>query len=910
MSSQSWVIELREAWDPGLCGGKASSLARLLRLGIPVPDGICLTTALSRTWLEACGALPLIERLLVRAPGWRSGDGNDLLAAIRWHIEEMPLLPDIVAVIRPALARLIATWHGGLVVRSSATCEDTDRASHAGIYASYLGLCDPELVLAKVKACWAALWTEQAWAYRQRAGLAHPDVVMAVIVQGLIAAERAGVAFSADPISGERSLVRINAVWGIGEPLMAGRVIPDEFTVRIPDESTGVEPVVAHERIVRKTHMTIWRDGRLIDVSVPRPKRRAAVLTEPQALQLAKLVKQIERCAGTPQDVEWAFDGHAFWILQARPISILPDGTAKGMVWTRANLKEIFPEQPSVLALSYLQIFLDRMFRAYYGKRGYPVPPEVRLVKSFRGRPYLNLTLLQQMTAARGGEPGIVPRLLGGADSSTRIPVPHRPTVRNRELLRLACELAVSLVWTPVRAQWLFRHVRTIAKRLGRVPLQVLTDQALQTQITPFMGAMVHEATLCRIQEVISAETQVYLVLENLLAAWLPERSPELLGRLLTGLGTLPNARLTHRLMALGALARREERVRIVFSQDARELARRYRAELAGTRFLAEFEQFLDEFGHRAPYESDVMSPRFREDPTPLFRILQAYVQTQTLEEVESHVQIRRHVRRRAVEEVRQALFPGWREGVPLRWWIFRAIYGGLCRLLALRDEVRHVTTLLVVELRRVALEIGRRAVQRQILTAPQEIFLVTWEELPTILLGQRSAMEWARLLESRRHEREQEAALEVPDLLEGEHPSFVSPGLIQKGDWSVASVFSGLGVSPGCVTGKARVLRAGQEVAHLDGADILVLPVIDPVWTPLFPLVRGLVAEMGGMLSHGAILAREYGLPTVVNVPGIMDRLQDGDLIHLDGATGQVQVLEKSANGKDPVACSPHSMS
>jgi pyruvate,water dikinase len=377
------------------------------------------------------------------------------------------------------------------------------------------------------------------------------------------------------------------------------------------------------------------------------------------------------------------------------------------------------------------------------------------------------------------------------------------------------------------------------------------------------------------------------MVLERLLDAWIGDGAEGLVQRMMTGLGTLPNARMTYRLMALGALAAGEPRARAFFDGplDA-EAVRGHRAALAGTRFLAALDAFLAEFGHRGPYESDVMSSRFEEDPAPIFRLVRLYMRAGAAYDPERHAAERRALRRTARAETRRALRQGkGRLAFGARWLAFSLVCDVLERLLALRDECRHVTTLLAAHLRRLVLEIGARAVRDGHLAAAADVFFLTWDEVPRVLTEREH--DWRPVVLERRHRRAEDARVAVPDLRRGEALPEAAPGEAGAGE------LTGLGVSPGRVTGVVRVLRSLDDVSHLSG-EIVVFPSIEPSLTPIFPLVRGVVTEMGGLLSHAAILAREYGLPAVVNVAGATERLHDGDRIELDGATGRIRVLER----------------
>lgn len=857
-----WLLTLTDAADPALCGGKAAGLARLLRAGLPVPDGFCLTTDFGRAALRATDLSARVQELAAGVV-IDAATRQECLAEIRRLVEAVSLPADMVETIHRGVKSMREQWGGALAVRSSAAGEDEAEASHAGIHATFVGEFDEAALVARVKACWASLWSERAWAYRQRLGIPHADAAMAVVVQRFVAGGRAGVAFSMDPVTGDPATIVIEAVRGTGEALVAGTVTPDHYRV-----------------LVRNGSLALRRSE---PSASPEP-----VLAEAEVLTLARLVQRVERTLGVPADVEWTYDGQTLWIVQGRPIhraATRPDET----LWTRANLKEVFPDQPSPLALSYLPVALNRMFRSYHDAQGYDVPKDMDLVGVVRGRPYLNLTLMHRMTLARGGKPEIVSRLFGGAapraegpDSSAPAPLAGFGPVA-----RLARELLTTVFLTPRRAGRLFRTIRRQARTYGAVPLERLDDAALNAHLKSFGDTLLHPTTLRRLHELVSAQSRAYMILEQLLIAWIPSGAERLLTQLMTGLGTLPNARLTYRLMALSAVARTEPRVEsFLLTTPDPEGMRRYRSALAGSRFLAELDGLLREFGHRGPYESDVMSPRFREDPEPLLRIIQAYLRVPTLETAEHHAAERRRIREEAKEETRRAL----RTGRPwltfaLQWTLVSIVCAALQRLLAGRDENRHVTTLHVAHLRRIALEIGRRAARDGRLATPDDIFFVLWDELPLVLVDR--DRDWRALVAERRRERARYERVPAPDLLRGDQP--VEDAETAPPDASESLV--GIGVSPGTVIGTVKVIRSPADLRELAG-EIVALPAIEPSLASIFPVVGGLLAEIGGVLSHAAILAREYGLPAVVNVKDVTRRLQDGDRIELNGTTGRIRLL------------------
>jgi pyruvate,water dikinase len=864
---REWLIDLAAAGDRALCGGKAAGLAQLQRAGFSVPDGICLTTELCRAALRQLDVAARVEALAAD-PHIDPQTRSDRLADIRRLVETAPLPPSIVDAIHGAVMTVRTDWNGMLAVRSSAVLEDHPDASHAGIHASFVGQYAAPAVVARVKSCWASLWSERAWAYRERLGIPHADAAMAVIVQRFVAGGRAGVAFSADPLSGDSATVVIEAVRGTGEAIVGGTLTPEQYRVTISGETTAVHA----ER------------------SSARP-----VLGGAEIRTLARVVKRVEHALQQPVDVEWVYDGDTLWLVQSRPMR-RGAPRREETLWTRANLKEVFPDLPSPLAASYVEVALNRMFREYHSAQGYAVRADTGLVRVFRGRPYLNLTLMTHMTVVRGGNPSIVARLFGGAMPSgapVERPV-SRPVMDLRQGARLVRELLTTIFLTPRRAERLFRTMRRRAKRYAAVPLERLDDAAVSQHLIRLANTLLHPATLRRLHEIVSAQSRAYMILERLLAAWIPAEAGRLLAQLVTGLGTLPNTRLTYRLVALSEVARAEPRVE-AFLMEARdrEALRTYPAVLGGTRFLADLDEVLREFGHRGPFESDVMSPRFEEQPELLLEIIQTYLRAPALENPARHEAYRRRLREGAEREVRVALRDRpWLTFV-LQSTILSVVGRALQRLVAQRDENRHVTTLLVAHLRRVALEIGRRAARKGSFAAADDVFFVRWDEFAGVLTGPRR--DWRTLVAERRRERARNETVSAPDLLRGD----------ESADDDAPHGLGGFGVSPGRVTGTVKIIKSPADLRAL-GGEIAVVSAIEPSLTSIFPLVTGLIAEIGGLLSHGAILAREYGLPAVVNAKDITRRLHDGDRIELDGTSGRIRLLGREStagNGACTVA-------
>jgi phosphohistidine swiveling domain-containing protein len=890
LRAHAGLISIVDASDPARCGGTAVGLATLQRIGVAIPAAKCLTTDFYHLWLEDSGLEPVLTEL-VEAVG-AGHDPREILAAIRRRIQVTPISRELEAALRAGVASLVSGRDGLLTVRPSGVGEDRRDVSHAGGHASIVVPGhDTQALIAAIKRCWVSLWTETAWAYRERLSIPHTAAAMAVVVQRFVKAVCSGVAFSADLVTSDRTTIVVEAGWGAGAVLAAETMTPDEY--RLPSNGDG-RPTV-RRRPGRQTTLMVWRAGQLTTVRLDAAQRHRPVLRNSQVRELIGILKGIERALRVPMNVEWLSDGARFWVVQARPITALATASrspaSRPQLWTRADLKEIFPELPSPLALSYLKRSLNRMFRTYHAGHGHVLPPGASLVSVIHGRPYLNLSLMEQLTAERGGDPAIVNRLFGGA-SPTAAGAP--PAAADRGLpvtgrARIIREMLTTLCTTRYRGGRLFRRLRGLAAVLDRTSLPALDDRGLGSHLERFGAVLLRDSTLRRLHEVVSAPSRAYMILEELLSRWAPTEA-QLTKPLMTGVGSLPTMRMTHRVVDLAVAAAQDDRARAYFMADLDdEAVRGYEAALAATTVLAELRAFVQEFGHRGPYESDVMSLRFAEDPWPLLRLIQLHVRAGARQDAARRAADRAHVRSTAMVVIRRMLRQRYGGlGFVARWTAFRVVCNALQHALAVRDECRHVTTMMVAHLRHLVLEVGERARRAGSLRDRTDVFFLTWDEVPRLLTERDRA--WGTLAANRRHQRERDAQVNAPDIVVDDG---TADHIDRKADTLGAGELRGYGVSPGVVSGRIRVVRSIGMIGHLSG-EIVVLPAIEPTLTPIFPLVRGFIAETGGLLSDAAIVAREYGLPAVVNVRDATHQLRDGDQVELDGTTGLIRVLER----------------
>jgi|CXWL01.1.fsa_nt_gi pyruvate,water dikinase len=872
------VVPLESSTDPALVGGKAAGLARLIAQGFRVPPGLCVTTQAYRDTLHA-GGLDPSERWnrIRRTPEvdreWLLADSRRTVASLMLPRAVLDPIDSAVAKLEKEFATEDSTTSGMLwAVRSSASDEDTEDATFGGIYRTVLGVPRGSIAAA-ILDCWASQWTALAFTYRERAAKPRPAPAMAVILQPLLAPRAAGVAYSRHPISGRTDQIMINAVFGLAEPLVSGQMRPDQYVVEIGSNPASLKMIQCD--IAEKTTVRVAMPWGLADQSLPERDQRKTVLEECDVLALARLVKAVESAVGKPVDVEWADDPQGLWLLQARPIpqrDALSDSTTT--VWSRANFRETLPELPSPLGLSLLDGFMETHIVRCYRELGCRIPPGVSSVRVIRGRPFINVTLFQSVMAQLGGDPTLLAEQMGGERTSpVPLTVPQLPWWR----------VVILMEWKIRRAarrapEW-FQEMRRLGARCKDEPVRGLTPVELSAWEEELSRHLLTNGDLTF--AIFNGVSQGLYVMKLLLERRLGAEWRQLLNQALQGVGTVISANQILWLAELAEAAGREPAVRDFLLAEP-WIPEPFRVELAGTRFLQEFDAYVAEYGHRAVGESDVMTPRFAEVPEYVLGVIRGHLMVPPTRSADEIRRGQESARQEALRHLRAEFGWRWHEWAVFTWWHRR-----LCRYLELREANRHALMHFIACARHVARSVGRTWVASGRLQSRDDIFFLTLDEIKAAVSG--AAKDWKGLVEARRREWESHAEKSVPDTVIGG-----AEGVGDEGGRSAGSNRSlrGLPISAGYAEGPVCLLLSPNDMKKVKRGDILVAPVIDPGMAPLMGLAAGLVVEMGGTLSHGAIIAREYGLPAIANVHGVTHLLKDGERVAVDATAGEIKRL------------------
>ncbi|RSN13997.1 phosphoenolpyruvate synthase [Nonomuraea sp. WAC 01424] len=827
-------------------GGKAVNLGVLTRAGLPVPPGFCVTTEAYRAITAGLG------------------DVTDPAVA-RKHILD--------ATIPAALARAVveALPGGPVAVRSSATAEDLPYASFAGQQDTFLNVVGPEAVLDAVRRCWASLWTDRAVAYRESNGIDHRTVSLAVVVQRMVESRTAGVMFTANPVTGRRRQAVIDAAPGLGESVVSGAVNPDHFVVdpdsgpvlerRPGDKLLAVRPVpgggVVHERAAASGE---------------------PCLTDGELRELAALGARVEELYGAPQDLEWAFDqAGKLWLTQARPITTLfpvPGGhRGEGLraYFCFSVAQGVFrPFTPMGLAAA------RAVSAGVSGLFGFPVAAPLAGAPAFAaagGRLFIDVTGVLRSRVGRAVVPRVFDvmearsaRVLRGLFDDPRLSVTRRsvwPFARRVAAITLRHGVPVTFVRALADPAGAERRVRRQADaHLAR--LAPPTGASLTERVDHVARALIGQVVPIapRAFPVAAAAVPMLLLAARLLKGRVAP------GELQTVLRGAPRNVTTEMDLALWALAQRLRRDPAVAARFLSEPP----ARLAREPLPAPVRDFLDEYGHRAVAEIDLGLPRWSEDPTHVIGMLANYLRLEDPALAPDVLFARGVAEAEAMIEELAGRVGG------LRGRVVRFALGRARELVGVRELPKFLIVRIFAALRAQLLDVGRELVGRGLLDASGDVFFLTLAEAKS---GQDLR---GRVAERREvHERELRRR-HVPRVLlsDGTEPEAVASGGAAEG------ALTGSPASPGAVTGVARVVL-DPVGAHLEPGEILVCPSTDPGWTPLFLTAGGLVMEMGGSNSHGAVVAREYGIPAVVGVPHAVERIRTGQTVTVDGTAGTV---------------------
>ncbi len=890
------LVPLAEARSLERVGGKAVNLGRMLRGGVPVPPGCVVTHDALKAFLGAklAPAIAGLERRLEEG-------GRAELSGVSSSIRRLVLREPLPVELREAVCRY---WESELgkrtvIVRSSGIGEDGREASFAGLLDSFPDISGDEELEQAVKACWASAWSERSLAYQLARGLRLHG--MGVVIQRQIDASISGVLFTETPTSSELPGTIVGEfVYGPGEALVSGRVDPGRFAVSRED--------------LRCRHFT----------EAPEPDGRAASsLGEDQIARLTKLGLELELQFGAPQDIEWTLDAEGrLFIVQSRPITTRraageppAPGGGEQVVWSNANVNENFPGPVvpflySIASTGYEHYFrnLARAFGVSRRRIDAADASFRHIIGAHAARIYYNLTNIHRVL-----------RVVPFGDWLTRYfddflgiertgAKGEAPALEDKHRWWQAVELAWILLKTGRLYLGLDRRVRSFESTAERFANQWRPERLGDGTLEELLSALRAFLDIrCHRWIHASLADAAAMVTSGALKALLGKRHASGFGGLLGGLPDLVSAQPAVKLWELSRRIQRDAELDALFrDKGSDEIWNALETEPRFADCRRGVGEYLEDWGFRSPGELMMTVPSFQERPGQLMDLLRSYLRVETHS---PHERLERERRRRiaATERTRAELRrEKLHRRLPLlrKSFVFPRLLSWTQRSVILRERARLAQSLLYSRCRRIVLAIGEKLVDNRTLRERDDVFFLTWQEIEVLLSGSAMFPGLPReLVAIRKIEHERLSLLVAPDhfvlpagaYLDGRSFSVSSRDEELDGDETGGrpKTLYGIGAGTGRVLGPAAVLQDVTECERLKGGDVLVAPQTDPGWGPVFPLIKGLVLERGGLLSHGAILAREFGIPSVVGVKEATRLIADGRSLEVDGDLGHVRVVD-----------------
>ena len=866
------------AEDYPLVGAKAANLSALAASGFSVPAGFVITTLTYRKFLEKLDLEPRIEALL----GSVDFDDEASLESCARDVREMILRADVEPWVGSEFGDALSVMGKDSLwaVRSSAVAEDLAEASFAGQQDTYLNVRVEDVPL-HVKRCWASYYNERAIAYRHNAGIRQTGTGMAVIVQRMVNARSSGILFTRDPLEPEGAHNIIESSWGLGESIASGIVVPDRFHC---DRRSGK---VSRRDISRKTkavYLNALGEG---PVDLEEGRQNEPSISDAEAKALTNLGTKLEEYFKAPQDAEWAIEEGKVYVLQSRPITTL--GKKGDTLWTRAYGDEYWSDVTSPLFYSWLGYYLTEIVN-HEGARimGYWDLAEKELLHLHKGHVYFNTEVLEGVFCYN-------PRFSRTKELLNYFPEKDQERIANaraRMGKRIMAELRIAVIdpdGTINRTDKAYRRwaegFMAYCQRFDSYDLPMYKDQALEEVFRELEQAFIKHYRLIR-YGMVTHSIGTNLILKKWLMDWLGDSSGQLYSKLISG---LPDNKTIKTNIALAKVSSGAKGDPLVM-EYLQKLTSQEFVEVMGSdpRFAAfrqEFDSFLGDYGCRS-HTRELFFPRWADDPSLVVDLVRSLSQAPDLdlERMEREkIEEREQTQREVLERVRRL------KGGLARRKIIEIVLGYAQTYLQFRENQRFYLDHILLRTRRLFMEYGRRFKERGHLDRQDDIFFLSKEEIFQMAkVGVEDQSEVQAKVISRRREFDRWRNRLPPKFLRGGvefDDTIYKLGNVVK--------IPGTSASPGVVKGRIRVVESIEHLSEVAEDEILVTSNTDPGWTAVFAKIGGLVTETGGILSHGAVVSREYGIPAVTAVKGATKILKTGQQVTLDGNEGIIYLEE-----------------
>jgi phosphohistidine swiveling domain-containing protein len=877
--------------DVARVGGKAANLGELIDKGYPVPGGFVITTDAYTLFTENNALQEVVEKELAAIDHGDPRSVEEHATRIREVIESAKLPKALSAEIKERYEKM---GELPVAVRSSATAEDLESASFAGQLETYLNVKGSKAVAEAVKKCYASLWSGRVISYGKRTGLTLADAKMAVLVQHMIPARSAGVMFTVSPLTTDGSEFLIESTLGLGEALVSGKATPDKYV--LGRNGDGTFRMLAKE-ISDKGTIARGVKGGVEYVGLDAIEGSKSSLSDEQALKLAEIGEKIQRTMGTPQDIEWAIgDEDQIYVLQSRPITTLRTESADEIVWTRGYSDDYWndPVTPLYFELlgDHITQYVNVELNEIMGYKSLDSPKTRQLLKLHKAHAYFNLEVLKRKVENE------IPPFLRNDDVLNYFPEGSgaygKETMRGLRFNitgRVLAEVRVAfkdpnggggktdkayVAWSDSTFDPFFASFPDRMRALEGKSLKdyiALADEIHDLMIGHYRlvryGIPVHNIgmnllTQYLLARFIGAEEgrRVYPILVSGLRDKTRETN-ERIGELATAVRASPELQKL-------IITKPSSKLHALISSSKLP-------EAPG--FKQRFDAFLVEYGVRG-FTREAYYPRWGDEPAYVFDILKSLVSGEAVDTAAAEEKSAK-LREETETSVREKI-NGQSLGFA-KWGLLLSILGMARRYIVFRERQRFNLDKWITMVRRLHLAVGARLVEEGVLNDASDVFFLMKGEIRGIAEG-KVPENMRATVATRRAEFHKYENATPPKFLEGDREFNDPPP-------EGVDHFKGIPASQGVITASVRVLDSIEDIWQVQAGEILVVPRTDPGWTPVFSKIGGLITETGGILSHGAVVSREYGIPAVTNIPGACRLFKTGQRVTMDGVKGEVTV-------------------
>jgi rifampicin phosphotransferase len=891
----SYIAQFSEArsLEIDIVGGKAASLARMTQADFPVPPGFTITTAAYAAFTAENGLTEKIASIAKELDYDNFDDLDQRTKDIRALVEN--------GAFPAGLQTSIEQCYGALgdgvrvAVRSSATAEDLPDASFAGQHDTYLDIKTVESIVDATKRCWASMWTARATSYRQTQGIDHFDVDVAVVIQQMVNSDVSGVVFTANPLTTATDETFINASWGLGEAIVAALVTPDSYIVqhhklRVREKTLGSKKV----KTVRNPETGIGT----VEIDVAQSEQDRFCLSDSQASELTDLCSRVmEYYGGFPQDLEFGIAAGQIYLLQSRRI------TGVEFTWDEElNYWHVIPEGEDLLLTRSMsdEVWHGAITPLFYTTRGKMLHDAHAATHKMWGLESQNYRYYKPWKAGAYYDGRVE-----ASDVTHMCPPPMRHMVIQHvappdrqgvidapfSYLKLARRIYRNgrlfpeyglYGWIKMLKHYVYERVDE-ARGLSDEALRELSDTAL-ISYTVDRVKFEHQYIIDVWNGFFFNMRLMMLTLAYMVQSWYDGDNEMAATDLLTGAERRSATVIENgTLWDLSKTIRASTQLMKDFNENTDgDFLRALEKHDEGLAWLEKYNAFLAKSGHRGHADRDFYFKRRVEDPALDYRAFQSFLTVDASHDPE-HLEGQSNKRRETayaevLENIRRKPF-GF-----LKTCAFKHVYSYVQTMLWLRDDHRDYVDIATFTYKRCFVEINRRLMERGVFETERDFWFLTERDLYALLEG----CELTPLMKAKITARM--AVFDLADRREASPPMYMKNNLAVSFDEDTGNGLQGTGMSKGVITGPARIVKELKDIGKVQQGDIMIVFATDPGWTPVFLVVSGLIIETGGLLSHGASISREYGIPAV-QLPGAMQRIPDGATITIDGTSGAIRV-------------------